>query len=171
MPAPDIGNLGSPLVAQGVIDDHPDAAAGDEGGQQTDQQDTRDFIEIPDGLGEQAVGCGVVAMLGLPCGFPDAADGVPTEADDPGGDHASEEVKDLLAEGDEDLRPKPISERRRRLEKMLGGADAPIHVTPVTTDPKTGRARVSLKADDEAGGSYVVRVAGTDSRRALVWAS
>ncbi len=30
------------------------------------------------------------------------------------------------------------------------------------TDPKTGQAAVSLKADDEQGGSYVVRVSGTD---------
>jgi ATP-dependent DNA ligase len=43
---------------------------------------------------------------------------------------------DLLAQGDEDLRPRPMSERRRRLEKVLGGAEPPIHVTPVTTDPK-----------------------------------
>jgi ATP-dependent DNA ligase len=41
---------------------------------------------------------------------------------------------DLLAVGDEDLRPRPMSERRRRLEKMLGRADPPIHVTPATDD-------------------------------------
>src|SRR5262249_56439258 len=45
-------------------------------------------------------------------------------------------VFDLLAEGGEDLRPRPMSERRRRLEKMLGPASPPIHVTPVTADPK-----------------------------------
>ena len=32
----------------------------------------------------------------------------------------------------------------------------------VTTDPKTGTATVSLKADDEEGGAFIVRVAGTD---------
>jgi len=32
----------------------------------------------------------------------------------------------------------------------------------LVTDPKTGRASVSLKTDDEQGGNYLVRVAGTD---------
>src|SRR5206468_9995528 len=32
----------------------------------------------------------------------------------------------------------------------------------LTTDPKTGAGSVSLKVEDEAGGSFVVRVAGTD---------
>jgi TolA-binding protein len=32
----------------------------------------------------------------------------------------------------------------------------------LATDPKTGRGRVALRADDEQGGSYVIRVAGTD---------
>jgi ATP-dependent DNA ligase len=41
---------------------------------------------------------------------------------------------DLLAEGDEDLRPLPQVERRRRLEAMLGGARPPVHLTPCTTD-------------------------------------
>ena len=91
-------------MAEGVIDDRPDAAAGDEGGQQADQQEAGDLVEVPDGLGEQAVGGGVVALSGLPGGLPDAADGVPPEADDPGGDEAPEEVEDLLAEGDGDSR-------------------------------------------------------------------
>ncbi len=42
---------------------------------------------------------------------------------------------DLLAEGDEDLRQQPFAERRARLERMLGKAGAPIHVTPLTNDP------------------------------------
>ena len=41
---------------------------------------------------------------------------------------------DVLAEGDEDLRPLPQVERRRRLEAMLGGARPPVHLTPCTTD-------------------------------------
>ena len=40
-----------------------------------------------------------VALLGLSGGFPDAADGVSSEADDPGGDHAAEEGEDFRAEG------------------------------------------------------------------------
>jgi ATP-dependent DNA ligase len=43
---------------------------------------------------------------------------------------------DLLAEDGDDLRPQPMSERRKRLERMLGRAKAPIHLTPVTTDPE-----------------------------------
>src|SRR5436189_3829344 len=41
---------------------------------------------------------------------------------------------DLLAEGDDDLRPLPQVERRRRLEAALGGARPPVHITPCTTD-------------------------------------
>src|SRR5438034_11768110 len=48
---------------------------------------------------------------------------------------------DLLAEGEEDLRKKPLGERRLRLEKLLksvkrGGA-GPIFLTPYTRNPKT----------------------------------
>ncbi|MBA2624142.1 MAG: ATP-dependent DNA ligase [Acidimicrobiia bacterium] len=42
---------------------------------------------------------------------------------------------DLLALGDEDLRPVAFAERRRRLEGILGGATPPLHLTPATTDP------------------------------------
>jgi ATP-dependent DNA ligase len=42
---------------------------------------------------------------------------------------------DLLAEGDDDLRARPFSERRKRLERMLRRAKPPIHLTPATTDP------------------------------------
>jgi ATP-dependent DNA ligase len=41
---------------------------------------------------------------------------------------------DLLALGDEDLRGVPQGERRMRLERVLGGATPPIHLTPATTD-------------------------------------
>ena len=41
---------------------------------------------------------------------------------------------DLLAEGDEDLRPLPFVERRRRLEAALAGARPPVHLTPATRD-------------------------------------
>jgi ATP-dependent DNA ligase len=46
---------------------------------------------------------------------------------------------DYLGEGDEDLRPRPLAERRARLEKALAKAKPPVHVTPVTTDPKLAR--------------------------------
>jgi ATP-dependent DNA ligase len=44
---------------------------------------------------------------------------------------------DLLAEGDEDLRPLTLGERRKRLEKLLKGAKSPVFLTPYTRDPKT----------------------------------
>ncbi len=41
---------------------------------------------------------------------------------------------DLLGEGDVDLRERPFSERRARLEAILGDVDGSIHITPLTTD-------------------------------------
>ena len=41
---------------------------------------------------------------------------------------------DLLWVGDEDLREVRFEERRQRLEEVLGGASAPVHVTPATRD-------------------------------------
>ncbi len=41
---------------------------------------------------------------------------------------------DLLALGDEDLTARPFHERRALLERALAGAQAPIHLTPATTD-------------------------------------
>lgn len=41
---------------------------------------------------------------------------------------------DLLALGADDLRERPLAERRHALERALGGARAPIHVTPATRD-------------------------------------
>jgi ATP-dependent DNA ligase len=46
---------------------------------------------------------------------------------------------DLLALGDEDLRQTPQGERRARLESVLGKVEAPIHLTPATTDPALAR--------------------------------
>src|SRR5712692_9823978 len=42
---------------------------------------------------------------------------------------------DLLAEGGDDLRKRPFSDRRKRLERMFRRAKPPVHITPVTTDP------------------------------------
>ena len=41
---------------------------------------------------------------------------------------------DLLALGDEDLRPVPLAARRERLEWMLAGAPPPVHLSPATRD-------------------------------------
>ncbi|MGD9934111.1 MAG: ATP-dependent DNA ligase [Dehalococcoidia bacterium] len=41
---------------------------------------------------------------------------------------------DILAEGDEDLRPAPLSARRPRLERLLANVHPPVFFTPATTD-------------------------------------
>jgi ATP-dependent DNA ligase len=41
---------------------------------------------------------------------------------------------DLLALGDDDLRPRPQGERRKLLEAALRSVAAPVHLTPATTD-------------------------------------
>jgi ATP-dependent DNA ligase len=46
---------------------------------------------------------------------------------------------DCLALGDDDLMPKPFSERRAALERALKKAKPPIHLTPATTDADTAR--------------------------------
>jgi ATP-dependent DNA ligase len=46
---------------------------------------------------------------------------------------------DLLADGDADLRERPLSERRERLERVLAGVQPPVHLTPLTRDPAVAR--------------------------------
>ena len=46
---------------------------------------------------------------------------------------------DLLADGDEDLRPQPFEERRVRLESALANVPAPVHLTPATRDAAVAR--------------------------------
>jgi ATP-dependent DNA ligase len=46
---------------------------------------------------------------------------------------------DLLALGDDDLTDRPFAERRALLEQALAGAEAPVHLTPATSDPDTAR--------------------------------
>jgi ATP-dependent DNA ligase len=46
---------------------------------------------------------------------------------------------DLLASDDDDLRGRPQEERRGLLEKALASAAAPVHLTPITSDPKVAQ--------------------------------
>ena len=46
---------------------------------------------------------------------------------------------DLLALGDDDLRSTPQGERRKLIEKELGKAQPPVHLTPATQDVDTAR--------------------------------
>jgi ATP-dependent DNA ligase len=41
---------------------------------------------------------------------------------------------DLLCEGEQNLMDEPFRRRRKALEKLLSSAEAPLHVTPVTTE-------------------------------------
>jgi ATP-dependent DNA ligase len=46
---------------------------------------------------------------------------------------------DVLADGDDDLRPVPFAERRARLEERLGSLRPPLHLTPATRDRATAQ--------------------------------
>jgi ATP-dependent DNA ligase len=46
---------------------------------------------------------------------------------------------DLLADGEEDLRPRPFGVRRARLEALLAAAPSPLRLTPATRDPSVAR--------------------------------
>jgi ATP-dependent DNA ligase len=46
---------------------------------------------------------------------------------------------DLLAEGAEDLRPRPQAERRERLERAMAGASGRVHLTPCTRQRELAR--------------------------------
>ena len=51
---------------------------------------------------------------------------------------------DLLAIGDEDLRPLPLSERRARLETLFAAVEPPVHLTPYTREASVGREWLEL---------------------------
>jgi hypothetical protein len=72
--------LATDLNAQGAIGHDPDVITGDEDGQQAEQQEASDLVELPDRLGEQAIGGGMAALLGLYGGLPDAADAASAQA-------------------------------------------------------------------------------------------
>jgi ATP-dependent DNA ligase len=46
---------------------------------------------------------------------------------------------DLLADGSDDLRDRPMSERRARLERVLAAAPESVHLTPATSDADVAR--------------------------------
>ncbi len=60
---------------------------------------------------------------------------------------------DLLAEGEEDLRPLPFAERRRRLEKFVAKLDDPrLDLSPLV-DFKTWTALIAARADPAKAGA------------------
>lgn len=77
---------------------------------------------------------------------------------------------DLLAADGADLRGEPQAHRRARLERLLSGAQPPIHLTPMTRDPE--QAREWLARFEGAGLDGVVAKPATgryeSGRRAMI---
>ena len=92
------GDLGPPLVAEGVIDGDPDDAAGDQVGQDQRGQDDAQVVPLPGGGVEDGVGGVVVPLGGQPGGEPDLADGAWPLAGDPAGEQGLEGLEDLGVE-------------------------------------------------------------------------
>src|SRR6185312_7287741 len=97
------GDPGAALVAERVVDGHPDHAVGDQVGEDQGGQDDAQVVPLPAGGVEDGIGGVVVPLGGQPGGLPDGADGVWAEADDPSGDQGLKGREDLgveaIAEG------------------------------------------------------------------------
>jgi ATP-dependent DNA ligase len=68
---------------------------------------------------------------------------------------------DLLALDEDDLRKTPQAERRMRLEKLLAKVKPPVHLTPATTDRKTGEEWFGLFEGAGLDGIVAKRLDGT----------
>ena len=89
------GDLGPSFVGQGIVEDDPESHARCQG-QNVEQEQAADLIPVPDGLAEEAVGSGMIALLRVAGGFPDSADGTASQTDDPGGDRQTKRGENLL---------------------------------------------------------------------------
>ncbi len=76
---------------------------------------------------------------------------------------------DLLAEGDDDLRERPLRERRQRLEKALRKVEQPIHLTPATTDPDTAQRWFEEFEGAGLDGVIAKPLAGTYRENERLW--
>jgi hypothetical protein len=92
------GDLGPALVAEGVVGDEPEGGAGDQDGEQSDEEDATEVVPIPNSLTEQPESGRVVGDVGAPGGLPDSADGAASQGDNPGSSDLGESGKDLGAE-------------------------------------------------------------------------
>src|SRR5262249_28996380 len=92
------GDLGAALMAEGVVDDQPDDAPGDEVGQDQRGQDEAQGVPLPGGGVEDGVGGIVVPPGSQPGGLPDLTDGPRAVAGDPAGEQGLEGLEDLDAE-------------------------------------------------------------------------
>jgi hypothetical protein len=89
------GDLGSPLVAERIIDDDPDDPTGDQMGQDQCGQDEAQVVPLPDGGMEDCVGGVMMPLGGQPGSEPDLADGTWPLTDDPAGEQRLERLEDL----------------------------------------------------------------------------
>ena len=91
------GDLGSSFVAEGVVDDQPDTAAGNEGSEKFDQENATEFVPVPGGFAEEPKRLGVVLVGRTSRSFPDTTDRTTSQADDPGRHHRTKRGEDLRA--------------------------------------------------------------------------
>ena len=139
------GDLGPPLVAEGVIDGDPDDAAGDQVGQDQRGRDEAQVVPLPTGGVEDGVG-GVVVPLGRqPGGEPDLGDGPWPLAGDPAGEQGLEGLEDLGVEAVGERRYQG-GERRDKLSHGAGlrGAEVPGVVKQPQDTESVRKARSSI---------------------------
>jgi hypothetical protein len=74
------GDRGATLVAERVVDDDPDHAAGDEMTQDQSGQDDAQVVPLPGGRVEDGISRMVMPLSGPTGGLPDLADGTRAEA-------------------------------------------------------------------------------------------
>ena len=92
------GDLGTALVAEGVIDDDPNVASGDEVGDEVEAEDGAQFVPVPDGGAEEVVDGIVVLASGEGGGLPDFGRGARAGAEEPGDENVLEVSEGFLAE-------------------------------------------------------------------------
>lgn len=92
------GDLGPALVAEGIIDDDPDVALGDEVGEDVEAEDGAEFIPVPLGGAEEVVDGVVVLAPGEGGGLPDFGQGARAGAEEPGDEDVLEVGEGFLAE-------------------------------------------------------------------------
>src|SRR5262249_55487930 len=107
------------LVTEGIVDDDPNHAAGNQSGQNQGRQDNPQIVPLPGRRMEDGIGGVVMAFEGQSRGLPDAREGVWPQTDNPAGQKRLEVLEDLDAEA--------IAERfyqaGERGDKLIHGVD------------------------------------------------
>jgi hypothetical protein len=92
------GDLAAALVAEGVVDDDPDGAEGDEVAQDEKAEDGAELVPVPPGVSEEVIDGGPVAARAERAGLPALGQGARAGADQPGDRDLLEVVEGLGAE-------------------------------------------------------------------------